>query len=69
MANSFGDFWRTVWDQGVCVIVMVTNMVEGGRVGRNAKKESIRSLSNKSTETLYQDDLHQIINFCATDQF
>ena len=32
MANTFGDFWRTVWDQGVCVIVMVTNIVEGGRV-------------------------------------
>ena len=32
VANTFGDFWRTVWDQGVCVIVMVTNIVEGGRV-------------------------------------
>ena len=33
VASTFGDFWRTVWDQGVCIIVMVTNMVEGGRVG------------------------------------
>ena len=32
MENTFGDFWRTVWDQGVCVVVMVTNIVEGGRV-------------------------------------
>ncbi|XP_078353190.1 receptor-type tyrosine-protein phosphatase S-like [Oculina patagonica] len=32
VANTFGDFWRTVWDQGVCVIVMVTNIVEGGRI-------------------------------------
>lgn len=32
VASTFGDFWRTVWDQGVCIIVMVTNMVEGGRI-------------------------------------
>ncbi|XP_068677246.1 receptor-type tyrosine-protein phosphatase S-like isoform X2 [Montipora foliosa] len=32
VANTFGDFWRTVWDQGVCVVVMVTNIVEGGRI-------------------------------------
>ena len=43
VANTFGDFWRTVWDQGVCVIVMVTNIVEGGRVGRNV---NVRMLEN-----------------------
>lgn len=32
VANTFGDFWRTVWDQSVCVVVMVTNIVEGGRI-------------------------------------
>lgn len=32
VANTFGDFWRTVWEQGVCVVIMVTNIVEGGRV-------------------------------------
>lgn len=35
VANTFGDFWRTVWDQGVCVVIMVTNIVEGGRVIRS----------------------------------
>ncbi|KAK2554980.1 Receptor-type tyrosine-protein phosphatase delta [Acropora cervicornis] len=32
VANTFGDFWRTVWEQGVCVVIMVTNIVEGGRI-------------------------------------
>ncbi|KAJ7329002.1 hypothetical protein OS493_023294 [Desmophyllum pertusum] len=46
VANTFGDFWRTVWDQGVCVIVMVTNIVEGGRVSRI--RELLISLRRKA---------------------
>ena len=26
------DFWRLVWQEGVSVIVMLTNVIEGGKV-------------------------------------
>ncbi|KAK9463741.1 protein-tyrosine phosphatase-like protein [Lipomyces oligophaga] len=32
LPETFCDFWSVVWDQGVCVIVMLTPTTEGGQV-------------------------------------
>eukprot|EP01122_Echinamoeba_exundans_P002974 TRINITY_DN12_c0_g1_i1.p1 TRINITY_DN12_c0_g1~~TRINITY_DN12_c0_g1_i1.p1 ORF type:complete len:541 (-),score=84.93 TRINITY_DN12_c0_g1_i1:1883-3505(-) len=32
LPDTFGDFWRMVWDQNVHILVMLTRLVEGGRV-------------------------------------
>lgn len=30
--NTVSEFWRMLWEQNVPIIVMVTNVMEGGRV-------------------------------------
>ena len=52
--NTLNDFWRLVWQQDITQVVMLTNLMERGKVGINIYW-IIKCLDNrKETDILIQ---------------
>jgi len=53
--STFADFWRMVWEQGSCIIVMLTRLTENGNVKANVYWPT--SLGDKSVFGLLSVEL------------
>lgn len=43
LPSTFNDFWKMVWDNNTATIVMVTNLVEKGRVSSHYYLKAVQT--------------------------